>query len=792
MIEKIRQLKIQGRCFHPYKNLNCFNNEKAHISIIYGKNGSGKSTISKAVSGEEDLQCTYLDKDGNELSFDEHSVFVFNEEYIRNKVEIKEDGLDAVVLFGEQVEIDKKLDKLNSELDYNKRKLVLEEEEKSKLENKKEYTSYLYKLEKIKNKLKSPNNWVERSLMISRDRKAPNITLNLIKDIFKKPTTKNINEAQKLFDERLSILKNDTLGKISNSLKKININQDFFKEVEKLLAVKVEHPTLSERDKLILSIVEERGNTYLDRIKDSFSHESQNFCPFCFRDISDSEKSDIIVGIEKVLNKAVEDHKHMLLKYQRVIGNLIDNLDKTMLTADMLKDIYNEEFTCFEANFKIVNSQLSEYLQILDEKINNLFIPLQFGNKEIINQLNKLNDTIEDLDNKRVEFNSSIDEIDKKREQAIDYNKEIAYWELIDDYNDYCNALEKHENCIALIKKIQSDIKNNENEISLLNDKKKCVTVAKDHINKALEYVFFTKERLQLDVENGKYFLISKNVRVTPDKVSTGERNIIALCYFFTQMLDNHNLNDNYREECFIVIDDPVSSFDVENKVGVITYLKFQISEILHGNANSKIVLMSHDLSTIFDFQKAAKEISTEIESTSKGIKKYSEAYELIDFQLIPFPTSKKARHEYSVLMKEIYKYANNEETQLSDFTVGNSMRRLLEAYGTFIYKKGIEELTTNDAILELCGNHKKFYKNFMYRLVLNGESHFKERVLSLEDTNFFEFISTEQKRVTAQRLIAFLFLINPLHVKEHLDNKEDVESTINGWINDLPCDESQ
>lgn len=791
MIEKIRQLKIQGRCFYPYKSLNCFNNEKAHISIIYGKNGSGKSTISKAVSGQEDLQCTYFDKDKNELFLDENSVFVFNEEYIKNKVEIKEDGLDAVVLFGEQVKFDKKLDKLNSELDDNKRKLDLEEKKKSKLENKKEYISYLFKLEKIKNRLKSPNSWVERSLMINRDRKAPNITLNLIKDIFKKPTTKNINEAQKLFDERLSILKNDTLRKVPYSLKKINISKDFFKEVEKLLAVKVEIPTLSERDKLILSIVEERGNTYLDIIKDSFSRESQKFCPFCFRDISDFEKSDIIVGIEKVLNKSVEDHKNMLVKHQKMIGNLIDNLDSAMSTADMLKDVYSEEFLCYEANFKIVNSQLCEYIQKLDKKINNLFVPLEFENKDILIQINKFNDYIEKLENKRVEFNASIDEIDKKREQAIEYNKEIAYWELIDDYNDYCNAFEKHENCVALIEKLKLDIKNNENEISLINDKKKRVTVAKDYINKALEYIFFTKERLQLDVENGKYFLISKNVRVTPDKVSTGERNIIALCYFFTQMLDNHNLDDNYREKCFIVIDDPVSSFDVENKVGVSTYLKFKISEILHGNANSKIVFMSHDLSTIFDFQKAAKEIAAEIESTANGIKKYSETYELIDFQLIPFSESKKDRHEYSVLMKEIYKYANNEETQLSDFTVGNSMRRLLEAYGTFIYKKGIEELTTNDAILELCGNHKKFYKNFMYRLVLNGESHFKERVLSLEDTNFFEFISTQQKRVTAQRLMAFLFLINPLHVKEHLDNREDVESTINGWINDLPCDES-
>ena len=36
----------------------------------------------------------------------------------------------------------------------------------------------------------------------------------------------------------------------------------------------------------------------------------------------------------------------------------------------------------------------------------------------------------------------------------------------------------------------------------------------------------------EIQYKGGKYYLISNGIKVTPDKVSTGERNIIALCYF--------------------------------------------------------------------------------------------------------------------------------------------------------------------------------------------------------------------------------------------------------------------
>ena len=83
-----------------------------------------------------------------------------------------------------------------------------------------------------------------------------------------------------------------------------------------------------------------------------------------------------------------------------------------------------------------------------------------------------------------------------------------------------------------------------------------------------------------------------------------------------------------------------------------------------------------------------------------------------------------------------------------------------------------------------------------MYRLVLNGESHFQERILSLKDTNFFENFTSEQLRDTAQKIICYLYLINPLHVKEHLNDKEnsmgDYITIIEGWIQNIPKDSNE
>lgn len=114
MVESIMSLKISGRCFPSSTKLKCFTKNESRISIIYGKNGSGKSTISKSLCNvESDLSCSLLDQNDKPLSIPQNHIFVFNEDYINDKIAVQNDGLSAVILFGEQVEIDKQIEEAN-------------------------------------------------------------------------------------------------------------------------------------------------------------------------------------------------------------------------------------------------------------------------------------------------------------------------------------------------------------------------------------------------------------------------------------------------------------------------------------------------------------------------------------------------------------------------------------------------------------------------------------------------------------------------------------------------------
>jgi ABC-type dipeptide/oligopeptide/nickel transport system ATPase subunit len=791
MTESIMSLKISGRCFPSSTKLKCFTKNESRISIIYGKNGSGKSTISKSLCNvKSDLSCSLLDQNDKPLSIPQNHIFVFNEDYINDKIAVQNDGLSAVILFGEQVEIDKQIEEANEKLEDYQRFIDDQESIKNGLENDKNSNSYKYKINNLKDKLKSSDNWVEREFSISGRRH--NISTNILDRIFNKPViSKSREEAFNHFQELKSIIGTGSQEKISDTMKPLMVENDFFQNITQLLAEKIEKPVLNDRDKRIIEIYSQKGSRYITEVKSVFEKEDQNICPYCFRPINSEEKSIILSAIEKILSEEAKNHQRELAKYDKNITEMINELDKMISIADNFKGIYTKEYETVESQCRIVNSLLSQYGQSIEDKINSLYAPISFSDNNIIQEIKTLNDAISCLEEKRNIYNQQLEEIDKSKKKASDWNREMAYWEFSRDYAEYKNAYDSYNKCCSKIKEYQEEYNKKKVKIDNLNNKKKNVVIAKDMINEALSYIFFSNKRLQLDVdaESGKYYLMSNGIKVTPDKVSTGERNIIALCYFFTQMLDNHNSTDNFTDEYFIVIDDPISSFDRENQVGVITYLKYQLSKIFYGNKNSKILLLSHDLSTVYDLEKAGEEIGEQFNLKNKFV----ENYELKDRQIDNTKHIDMKRNEYSLLMKEIYRYANGEDSLLSDFTIGNSMRRLLEAHGTFLYKKGMDALTTNEDILDLCKNHKNYFRNYMYRLVLNGESHLEERVLSLKDTNFFENYTSDQLKDTAQKIICYLYLINPLHVKEHLSDKGNslgnYINVIERWIEDIPAD---
>jgi len=141
-------------------------------------------------------------------------------------------------------------------------------------------------------------------------------------------------------------------------------------------------------------------------------------------------------------------------------------------------------------------------------------------------------------------------------------------------------------------------------------------------------------------------------------------------------------------------------------------------------------------------------------------------------------------RSEYSTLLNEVYEYANRTSDDYDkDSSIGNIMRRVLEAYCSFNYCAGFENIMRNAELLESIPENKRtYYENLMTRLVLNGESHREEATYSLMPDAIF---SNEEKRKTAKSILLFLYYLDPLHFKAFLNDKSiDRVAVIEQWKN--------
>lgn len=167
------------------------------------------------------------------------------------------------------------------------------------------------------------------------------------------------------------------------------------------------------------------------------------------------------------------------------------------------------------------------------------------------------------------------------------------------------------------------------------------------------------------------------------------------------------------------------------------------------------------------------------------GDKPVYKRYELKNKILIPFPHN--GRQEYTELMKIVYRFALGDADEY-ELVIGNIMRQVLEAFSTFQYKKGIEEVSTDRSILAILPEkeYQSYFENLMYRLILNNGSHRLDQTRSMSDMNFFTVISDSEKKRTAKEILCFIYLLNEKHVLAHLDGCSNVQSNLSKWCNDV------
>lgn len=280
-------------------------------------------------------------------------------------------------------------------------------------------------------------------------------------------------------------------------------------------------------------------------------------------------------------------------------------------------------------------------------------------------------------------------------------------------------------------------------------------------LNQEFSKIFFDTKRLRIDKRGSIFSREDINGPVPFTKLSTAEKNIINLVYSFLEL--EKLIKDRELKSLLVVIDDPISSIDYSNKVGLYTFFRNKIESLSSMYSETKFIICTHDEEIYYHFYKIFDDLKCYYQKNPKNISCLELTYE----GLI------KRESEYNFYKQQInsiYKYALGLEPNLSLY-IGNTMRRVLEAYSTFNYNLGPSEISTNQELLSKIQDEteREFFKAYMYRLILNSDSHASDRVRR-SSSNFSEMFSDEEKIRTAQLLLGFLYRLDPVHIERMID----------------------
>ena len=780
-IRDISSIEVKGNCFIEdtelkiFESINQNNSEIINnsVAVVYGKNGEGKTTISDEINKlrtEENQQLKLKDVSGNiiELSEEElRRIFVYSENFIDKNVKFNESGLKSIIMFGKQVELDDKIKEKEDLLKKYKSELTKSDDKIKEFTDIKSVKSPDYYINKIKNYLKGDNSWADVDRKIKGNKNKTPVDVMDIVSVF--DTKDSLDEIEKEFKhlEEIFLKKDSNFSSKIEKLELIKNSKEIEENIQKLLKVKFTKNELTENESKILEYIKNGQQVFYENVKEYFKKDV-DICPYCLRKISEQYRNELVKDIENILNDEINQYKTKLEDL------LIPNIEISETYKEIDEILYKDLVTLIE-KYDIQKNKINELIKKKKNNVYEMLTENELENVNISTIINDINTNFERLNTKIEEINNIIENKEKTKQRLILLNKKIYYYKIQDDYNNYKKFREEKEKEIANNELIKKNIKTTKTEITTLNAQKNNIHIALDKLNKYLEYILFDKNRLKLECRDNEYFVKVNGKDVKLKDLSLGERNIISLAYFFTLMLEENNEDSEFEKDSFIVIDDPISSVDSDNKIGIYSFLRMMFYKIIK-NSNSKIICFSHNLEVIFNLEKTFSDIG-KAKMTIKELRKCK----LNEFKYRKY-------NEYSKMLTEIYEFANKEEGyEKLEYTIGNQMRKVLEAYATFNYKKGIENISTTEEILNKIEDESKreYFRNFMYRLILNGDSHMEETVRSYPNNTFFDHIDINEKIITAKSLLVFLYLIDDTHIKMYFSNKKEVEN-IESWCNQI------
>lgn len=633
------------------------------INVIYGSNGTGKSTVGRVLNDIDSFQNSSIEwKD--DISLD---ILTYNKEFCEKNYCEQMPGVftlgkatsESIKQINEKKEYLRQT--LEAESKYEK-SLKIQEEQRYDKESSFREAVWNDLLKRYKDRFSktaiaggTKEKFFQKVLDAYYKRTEPALTLEYLTD-----------RAKMIFnDDRVCYSEIDEINFIE--LQSIESNPIWSKKI------------VGNQDLDIASLIIELGNSDWVHQGLGYIDKSGEICPFCQQRTLNKELKDKICSFFdasykndiSTIRKMQDDYN----KFQNRIVNKLnfllennENQNNSYLDIKMLDSYVLEFKLLIEKNQNLILKKLKEPSRV---------IKLESSNK-CVNRINKI---LNDYNEKVNKNNQLVDNVTEEHNKlvsqiynfyAVSYSSAIgAYLTEIDSINRAIDGLTaKIETAITRKKTIENEIQNLEKNIT-------SIAPAVNEINRLLRVLGFTNFYIREDPKvSNHYHIVRENEELASHTLSEGEKNFITFLYYM-QLVKGSHAPDGVTRDRILVIDDPVSSLDSNVLFIISTLLREVFNDIHEGKSSVKqVILLTHNVY----FHKEVSFLNKDCkwkDNIYYWIIRKNQNISKIEF----YDKSNPVKSSYDLLWDEIRCIDGGIKENHSLIGLQNSMRRIIENY---------------------------------------------------------------------------------------------------------------
>ena len=691
------------------------------INILYGRNYSGKTTLSRIFGALEtgflsekysspEFKLSFEDGSNatqNSLSSHDQVVRVFNEDFVRDNLRFivdDEQAINSFAILGEdntklEEEILKHEAELGSEED---RSGLLGESLEAGERFKRVKKNHNDKASQLEGKLRDKANKAESG--IKHNRAFGDATYNV---------SKLRGDIAKVTEDSYSPLTNERIVELHELLKeepKPEISESSPLDLQ-YTSIALEAKELTESQVTVSAPIQELLNnaalTTWVREGRRLHRDKRETCAFCGSDLPKS----LWDKLDKHFNQESE-------RLQQSLDNLLVRIESDQKRATKILKIKKSDFySSFAAELDGLEDSLSAILSSYIESLNlikkqvekrkiDIFTPIKFTAPESFEgAFIAVRDAFEKIRNQSNSYTASLSTDQSRARLALRLDQ---VYKFINDikYEDECEAIaelkDEKDQAEKSLNSAKEHVSAKLAEINELKAQLKDESKGADKVNDYLNN-FFGHQSLSLkaieenpeDSSSGYRFEITRNNQKA-FHLSEGERSLIAFCYFMAKLNDTETRGN----QPIIWIDDPISSLDANHIFFVYSLIYAEIvtpekyeyhGEIKERDRFKQLFISTHNL----DFLKYLKRLPG---ARSKRTSQYfiiTRTEQASNISLMP-KYLKEYVTEFNFLFHQIYKCANAQigidENHDCYYNFGNNARKFLEAFLYYKYPNALEK----------------------------------------------------------------------------------------------------